>query len=168
MLCACACLAFPALADNVLQPPQDFIAAAYNGTPPEPQSIWLTGPLKDTARDILGRTPPARIRYWKNGARSVWVLEQIGKYKPITTGIIIDDGAITQLKVLVYRESHGWEVKYPFFTNQFIGAKLEDMKDHTLTKHIDGIAGATLSVRALVKLARLALTLDHEATHGTP
>jgi len=99
-----------------------------------------------------------RVRYHAEGQRTVWVLEEIGKYKPITVGISVSDGAIEKLQVLAYRESHGWEVKQDFFTRQFIGAKLS--KKWRLDEDIDGISGATLSVRALKKLARLALYFD--------
>ncbi|WP_069472977.1 FMN-binding protein [Candidatus Marithrix sp. Canyon 246] len=73
----------------------------------------------------------------------VWILEEIGKKKPITTGIVINKGRIERFKVLIFRETRGWEVCYPFFTNQFKGNSLNNFS------HIDGISGATLSVRAL-------------------
>lgn len=57
----------------------------------------------------------------------------------------------------MFRESRGFEVRYPFFTDQFRGARLREGLD--LDREIDGISGATLSVRALTKLARLALLL---------
>jgi len=68
------------------------------------------------------------------------------------------DNAIQDVKVLVFRESRGWEVKYPFFTDQFNQVQLNNEKE--LNKHIDGISGATLSVNALRKLARLALYFE--------
>ncbi len=49
------------------------------------------------------------------------------------------------------------EVKYPAFTKQFIGAKLDEMK---LDRNIDGISGATLSVWAMTSIAELSLFLD--------
>ena len=94
-------------------------------------------------RAILGHSYRAggRITYWKSGGRTAWILEEIGKTQPITTGFVIDGGAISSVQVLIYRESHGWEVEKPFFTRQFKGAKLSGGKQ--LTKRIDGIAGAT-------------------------
>jgi uncharacterized protein with FMN-binding domain len=98
------------------------------------------------------------LRYWHQGSRTAWILEEIGKVKPITTGFVVEDGKISQVQVLIYRESHGWEVKHPFFTDQFIGAQLaENLK---LDRRIDSIAGATLSVNALRKMGQLALYLD--------
>ena len=64
---------------------------------------------------------------------------------------------ILEVKVLIFRESRGWEVKYPFFTDQFKGATL--VSDNNLDRKIDGITGATLSVNALTKLGRIALLL---------
>ena len=94
-------------------------------------------------------------------AKVVWILEETGKEQPITTGLVVEGQALADVRVLVYRESHGWEVKYPAFTDQFRGLKLTN--DHLLTARIDGISGATLSVRALTKLARVALLLDRFA-----
>jgi uncharacterized protein with FMN-binding domain len=86
------------------------------------------------------------------------VLEEIGKEQPITIGVHIKDEQVVDLKVLVYRESRGDEVRHDFFTNQFKSASLT--KENMLNQHIDGITGATMSVRALTKVARLALWLN--------
>jgi Na+-translocating ferredoxin:NAD+ oxidoreductase RnfG subunit len=48
-------------------------------------------------------------------------------------------------------------VRHPAFTQQFSDAKLENNK---LDRHIDGITGATLSVRAMTAVVTLALYLD--------
>ncbi len=102
------------------------------------------------------------IPYWSQNGRSVWVLEDIGKYKPITAGFVVTaDGKLERVKVLVYRESHGWEIKHAFFTRQFKGAGLK--YDKKLDQSIDGISGATLSVGALKRMSALALLLHREA-----
>jgi uncharacterized protein with FMN-binding domain len=100
------------------------------------------------------------MRYWTRDHRSAWILEEIGKEQPITTGIVVQGGRIERIKVLIFRESPGWEVRHDFFTEQFKAAGLTEK--HGLDRHIDGISGATLSVRALTRLARLALFLDHQ------
>jgi hypothetical protein len=147
-------------ADDVrYEEPADFIADAFGGHPPNPGLLWLTGDLRTGAESILGHPPEAlRVRYWRDDGRSAWILDEIGKERPITAGIVIDHGRIEQLKVLVYRESRGAEVRYPFFTDQFRGAGLRP--DNQLDRNIDGISGATLSVRAITRLSRLALYLD--------
>ena len=79
----------------------------------------------------------------------------------ITTGFLVEDQAILNMQVLVYRETHGWEVRYPFFTEQFKGLA---MKEGRLSKKIDGISGATLSVNALIRLSELALYLHDKVS----
>ena len=153
-------LALPAaFARGVYQTPEDFLREAFDGSPPKPAVIWLTGEKGKTVTRILQHKPPRlRVRYWARDARSAWILEEIGKEKPITVGIVIDDGRISRIKVLAFRESRGDEVRHALFTRQFDQARLA--ADTQLDRHIDGISGATLSVRALTKLARVALYLD--------
>ena len=144
------------LADEVYKEPQVFLRESFVGDIPEPAALWIVGEKKAVAADVLGHPPAAlRERYWKQGSRVAWILEEVGKARPITVGILVDNNVIRKLDVLVYRETRGWEVRYPVFTNQFKGAELEGGK--TLNQPIDGITGATLSVHALKKLARLAL-----------
>jgi len=141
---------------------QDVFAAA----PPSPQVLWLKGDSRETAAGILGHPYPGlRVRYWEQDGRTAWILEEIGKEKPITVGMVVGPGGMELLRVLEFRESRGWEVRYPFFTDQFSGIGLT--QDRQLDRHIDGISGATLSVRALQKLARLALYL-YQQTRDTP
>ena len=107
-----------------------FLEAAFHEGVPEHKTLWIDKALKKDVKKILRHDYPAlRVRYWQDGARTVWVLEEIGKYKPITVGVVINEGAIEKLDVLAYRESHGWEVKHDFFTRQFIGARLPKNKN---------------------------------------
>lgn len=146
--------------EEVYMSPAAFIEAAFaDGEPGQTEMLWLTKTVQPEIKKILGRNYAGmRLRYWQRGNRTAWILEEIGKVKPITTGIVIEDGAIKRLQVLVYRESHGWEVRHPFFTDQFKAVTLTDGTQ--LSEPIDGITGATLSVNALKKLGRLALYLD--------
>ena len=81
------------------------------------------------------------------------------KDEPITIGVAVEDRQIKLVRVLEFREIRGWEVRYPFFTDQFTGAKLDQRKK--INQRIDGITGATLSVRAVTRIAQVALYL-HE------
>jgi Na+-translocating ferredoxin:NAD+ oxidoreductase RnfG subunit len=63
---------------------------------------------------------------------------------------------------LAFRESRGWEIRYPFFTKQFDQVSLTQKQK--LNKTIDNITGATLSVRAVRKLAQLALIYHARVT----
>jgi hypothetical protein len=148
-------------ADRVYQTPESFVEQAFAGQPPKPQVIWLTGDIRDKTTEILGHAPAVlRLRYWHAERRSTWILEEIGKEKPITTGFIVEDDELKKVKVLIFRESRGWEVERDAFAKQYHGATLtEDMQ---LNRHIDGISGATLSVNAINKLSRLALYLHQQ------
>ena len=154
---------FSVMAEKVYQSPAEFVQQAYSGKSPKPKTLWLNKEQKLIIADILQHNyNRLRIRYWPQGDTSVWVLEEIGKESPITVGLVVKQQQLKHIKVLVYRESRGDEVTQEFFTKQFINAKLT--ADKQLDQHIDGITGATLSVRALSKLARLALWLDQQAT----
>lgn len=151
------------LARGVYQQPDDFISQAFNAPTPKAKVFWIDDEAQDVIEEILShRFKKMRLRYWQQESETVWILEEIGKESPITVGIHIKDQAIAQTKVLVYRESRGDEVRHDFFTDQFKSAKLKD--DLKLNQHIDGITGATLSVRALTKLSRIALWLDAHVT----
>lgn len=138
------------------QSTEDFLAQVFSGTPPKPKVLWLTKDLQKSAAKILKHKPGfMRTRYWQTAEQSVWIMNEIGKTKPITVAVVIKNNSIVSLKVLAFRESRGWEVKHAFFTDQFIQNTLNS--DLSLSQPIDGISGATLSVRALTKVAQLAL-----------
>lgn len=148
-------------AGGVYQEPTDFINQVFDDNPPKAEVLWLNKDLKEQIVEILDhKYKGLRVRYWQQEKRSAWVLEEIGKEKLITAGIVINDSQIELVKVLVFRESRGWEVRHDFFTKQFKQASLKD--DNRLDKNIDNISGATLSVRAIKKLAAVALLLDQQ------
>jgi hypothetical protein len=130
---------------------------------PELKTLWITEETRAAAKAAVGWAPAAlRLRYWQAGSRTAWILEDIGKHKPITLGIAVADNHIERVDVLAFRESRGWEIRYPFFTSQFSGLRLAD--DGYLDKSVDGITGATLSVQATERMARLALWLDAQVS----
>ncbi len=153
-------IAGPAAAeDKIYQKPSSFITSAFSGKLPPTSVLKLDSATKSRVKKILGHSyKSSRIRYWNQGARTVYILEEIGKTKPITTGFIVENGILKKMNVLIYRESHGWEVSKKFFSRQLAGARLNSAT--RLSKTPRNIAGATLSVRALTKLSRLALYLD--------
>lgn len=162
-------LAFPAWGADQEAEIDRFLNEALSQMPSAPlpaaETLWIVGDLQPAVRAILEHDyAAARVRYWRAGLRTVWVLDEVGKEMPITVGIAIERGAVQRVRVLVYRETRGWEVKSPAFTAQFTGTRLT--AEQRLDRHIDGISGATLSVRALNKLARLALLFDRHITGG--
>lgn len=151
-----------AYARGVYQTPDAFLAQTFKQKTPAPKFLWLDAAMQAEAQKILGHPFGAmRVRYWADGERTAWVLDEIGKEEPITTGIVVRHGKIDIVKVLEFRESRGDEVRHPFFTDQFRGAGTNFKGE--LDKSIDGVSGATLSATALKKLARLALYFDRHA-----
>lgn len=142
----------------VYQEPAAFLEEAFPAKVPDPQVLWLTEDIRTAMKDQLGEAMRAlRVRYWRQDGKTAWILQEIGKEEPITAGIVVEDGRIAGVNVLVYRESRGWEIRYPYFREQFLEAELTE--DGKLSKPIDGISGATLSVRAMRTIARRALFL---------
>ena len=154
-----------ALARGTYMAPTDFVKQAFNGNVPSAQLLFLGAQARTQLAAILAHEPKAkRLRYWQTGDKSVWILEEVGKTKSITAGFVINDGKIEKVQVLIFRESRGWEIRYPFFTNQFVGAALK--ANHKLDQTVDGISGATLSTRAMTKMGRVALYLHHQVMGG--
>lgn len=144
--------------DRTYQTPEDFVAEIFPAKP-KPALLWLTANVQAGVTSILGHAPSQlRQRYWSEAGRTLWILEEIGKEDRITTGFVVSEGRIERVKVLVYRESRGMEVRFQSFLDQFRGGSLID--DNRLDKTIDGIAGATLSVHAMQRMARVALYFD--------
>jgi FMN-binding domain len=144
---------------------QEFLHTAFADDIPAPATLWLSGELRDSVEDMIGHPfGSLRLRYWYDGTTSAWILDEIGKEKPITIGVTVRDDAIVAVRILEFRESRGWEVRYPFFTDQFRHAKLR--ANGHLDRDVDGITGATLSVAAVTRMARVALLL-HDTIDST-
>ena len=155
------CLAYatiPVVAENYVSR-NEFLAAAFDNQEPEQKMFWLDSARRDTIAEILGHPYRGlRIRYWAAGDRLAWILDEIGKEAPITIGVVAENGRVMGVTVLDFRETRGGEVRYEFFTHQFLGAGLGP--DLRLDQDIDGITGATLSVRAVIDVTELALYLS--------
>ncbi len=150
-------------AKGVYQSPEDFINLTFHGNPPDSGRVIVKGDLSNGIKTILGeRYRKIRIPYWRDGDRTVWILERIGKELPITAGFVVSNNQIENFKVLIFRESRGWEIRNDFFTRQFDGAHLGDKGE--LNQSIDNITGATLSVNAMKKLSKMALYLHQHVT----
>lgn len=138
-----------------------FLAQSFAAVP-APAMLWLTPPVKQRAAAILGHDYPGlRVKHWRQGARTAWVLDHVGKEQPITMGVVVENGQILNIEVLAYRESRGGDIRHGFFRRQFDRATLKP--GDRLDRSIDGITGATLSVNAMTKVARLALAFHDEA-----
>jgi hypothetical protein len=86
----------------------------------------------------------------------------VGKFELITYAVGLGtDGAVRQVEILSYRESHGHEIRLPAWRRQFVGKTA--VSPLRLGEDIANISGATLScqhvtdgVRRIVALVDLA------------
>lgn len=136
----------------------EFLRTAFPNAEPVAAALWIDAALRAPIEELLGhRFDALRVRYWRQGGKTAWILDEIGKEQPITIGVTVDHGAVEMVRVLEFREPRGWEVRHPFFTDQFTGARVTP--ERKFDRSIDGITGATLSVAAVTRVVRLALFL---------
>ena len=145
--------------ETVYQSPADFLGEHLPGC--RPGALWLSNELKAEIERLVDHPwHGLRVRYCRQGEKTAWILDEIGKTEPITSGIVVSAGRVERVRVLIFRESRGAEVHRSAFTRQYENASLSE--DHSLDRNIDGITGATLSVRALTRLATMALFLHSD------
>jgi hypothetical protein len=88
--------------------------------------------------------------------------EELGKFRPITSMTVVGpDGKVKDVRVLVYRESRGSDVRRKRFLYQYLGKGREDPIQ--INQDITSISGATISVRSMNAQVRKALNVIHEA-----
>ncbi len=121
--------------------------------------MWIKGDVKKNIEKILQHPfSVLRLRYWKKDSLCLWIIDEIGKEEAITFGIVVKNDEVLKAKVLTYRETRGFEIIRKAFQDQYHQVKINNQLK--LNKHIDGISGATLSVRAMSKVVRIALYLS--------
>lgn len=149
-------------AKGIYMTADEFLQNTFPKTQPEPQVIWLNAELKAEISKFLYRPYRGlRARYWQHQNRSAWIFDEIGKERPITIGVVVNNQQLEAVKILAFRESRGGEVRHSFFTDQFQGVTLTEK--NKLSQIIDGITGATMSVNAVKRASQLALFLEREA-----
>ena len=162
VLCLFICLVFSSnnvLSEEVFLSKKEFLKIAFSEDIPRRKGLRFKGEVKEVAQKIMDSNyKKLRMKYWRQDNKTAWILERIGKVELITAGFIVENCRISSIHVLIYRETHGWEVKYPSFRDQFVGINM--IEGFKLDKKIDGIAGATLSVNSMQKMARLALAMN--------
>jgi hypothetical protein len=96
----------------------------------------------------------------------VFMDEVIGRQNLITYAVGIDaDGALRNLEIMAYRESHGGEVRNPAWREQFNGrSSLDQLRFRT---DIKNISGATLSSEHVTEGVRWLVAL-WQALRGDP
>jgi len=138
---------------------EEFLSLAF-GDKPSFSSVWLDQETRDHLKVMTGKEfNQIRVRYWNSESRTAWILQEVGKDELITVGIVVDQGMIDQVRVLEFREPRGWEIRYPFFTDQYKGLGFSQVVADDMMP-INGITGATLSVDAVNRMAKTALVLN--------
>jgi hypothetical protein len=117
---------------------------------------------------LAGPQPPhGTIRIWsamRGGVLlgHVFVDEVIGRQSLITYAVGIDtDGALRNLEIMAYRESHGGEVRNPAWRAQFDRQK--DLGQVRFRSDIKNISGATLSSEHITEGVRWLMALWQSA-----
>ena len=117
------------------------------------------------AQGIRGRSARWTVRIARRGDTTLGVVVAdavIGKFELISYAVGIDtEGAIRQIEILSYRESHGGEIRLPAWRRQFVGKT--QAAPLRVGDDIANISGATLScthvtegVRRIVAVVALA------------
>jgi len=85
----------------------------------------------------------------------------IGKTMPITFLVIFNEKQeVIHSKIIKYREGYGGEISGKKWLSQFNGMRNDSLYKHG--KEIDGISGATLSVKSFTKgISKLSLLLPY-------
>lgn len=127
-------------------------------------TLWLNQAIQSEIKSILDRPyAKLRLRYKISESQpsptTIWFLDEIGKERPISFAVAVKNQQIVRIKVLEFRESRGYEIHIPAFSQQFDNIGVD--QNGQLNKNIDGITGATMSVNAMKKISRVALLL-HE------
>lgn len=120
----------------------------------EAKIVSLTDEQKNAIETASGvRVRSNEIRAWRasqGGKAAGWFMldEVYGKHEFITYAVAIGtDGAVKDVEILEYRETHGSEVTNAKWRAQFVGKKAGDTLK--LDEDIRNISGATLSCKHL-------------------
>jgi len=127
------------------------------------KKVWLTDSQTAAIQKILGdqiKYNERRVTHYfglDDAGQSVGAMtigNEIGRSYPITFMVVINpNGTVKDVEIMVYREPHGWEVRFESFLSQFFGRNGGDPFDN-----INNITGATLSVRSMTKGVKKAVT----------
>ena len=131
------------------------------------EELRLTPEQKARIQDRIGwKFPEESFRAFvaqNNGKVEGYAViqETIGKHRPITYIVgITPEGAVSEVEILVYRESKGSEVRRKRFNSQYEGKTVFD--PIRINKDIINITGATMSVRSVSAGVKRALILVEE------
>src|SRR3989475_6774427 len=131
------------------------------------EELRLTPEQKARIQERIGwKFPEESFRAFKaetNGKVDAYAVlqETIGKHRLITYLVgVTPDGKVSDVEILVYRESKGSEVRTKRFNSQYEGKTVLD--PIRINKDIINITGATMSVRSVSAGVKRALVLIDE------
>ncbi len=134
---------------------KEALAVAFPGAEQiKKEKKWLTDTQREAIGKILGEEYKERRLTYYFGLNddgqplgAMVIGNEIGRSYPITFMVVINpDGTVKDVEIMVYREPHGWEVRFESFLSQFFGRDAGNPFDD-----ISNITGATLSVRSMTR-----------------
>jgi Na+-translocating ferredoxin:NAD+ oxidoreductase RnfG subunit len=148
-----------------------FLREADAGHAMWPKSVTTarkTLTLSESEREALGKLigwkvtaadyPYLEVRDERGLLGVIFLLDVLGQAQPITFAVAVGtDATVHDVRVMVYRESHGDEIEHKRFHKQFYGKTLMDPL--ALGKDIDAISGATISSRSETFAVKKSLAL---------
>jgi Na+-translocating ferredoxin:NAD+ oxidoreductase RnfG subunit len=146
---------------SVAEAQREAFASASEFAPVTPDRPALDAAIAAVPESALGNGWTPQIwRAKKDDAALGWLIvdQVIGKSEAITYALALDPhGAVLNLAVLEYRETHGGEIRLPAWRKQFVGKTVQDPV--RLDADIHNISGATLSCRHVTDGVRRLLSL---------
>lgn len=127
----------------------------------------LTAEQRDTLRTRTGVYEPFKEDgVWAVDGGGFFVIDQVvGKHEMITYAVGINgDGSITQIEILEYRETYGYEIRNATWRQQFIGKT--SASPVKLNQDIVNLTGATLSSKHVTDGVRRILAVHGMALKG--
>ncbi|HEX9592634.1 MAG TPA: FMN-binding protein [bacterium] len=172
MVAGALLVAVPAHADRVYLSVEQALANAFSeGVTVARKVVWITAEQAAEIERRAGSPLPRRVVQAYEGKRVgevvgyAFVDDVIGKTEPITYMVTIaPDVTVTRLDLLVFRETHGYEIERASWRDRFRGLRLGS--DLRVGREIDKITGATLSCRAVTEGVRRLLAVVEVALSG--
>lgn len=155
----------PAFAADYLSVPQ----AQQQLFPEAERFVDAAVELSDEQRKAIERKSGVRQRWkkqavWraeKGGELIGWFIvdEVVGKHEFITYAAALSaDGKVRGIEILIYRETHGYQVRNPEWRSKFAGKTVDE--PFKLDEDIPNISGATLSCYNVARGVKRLLALQ--------
>ena len=141
--------------------------ALWGDTPLQKIAVTLTPTeMKSIKKVSKVRVRNAEMNVWKTPDGGWFILDQvIGKHENIDLTVALDNqGRVTGIELIEYRESYGYEIENPQWMAQFFGVGAPTVLK--LGRDVKNISGATLSCRHITDgINRLTQTWEQVLKH---